>query len=54
MNGQKIMCLNVENVTWLDRSNYLAMSLRKLLEAFVLTAQKTWYPHLFINRANMN
>ena len=41
LNWQKIMCLNVENVTWLDSLNYLAMPLRKLLEAFGLTAQKS-------------
>lgn len=41
MKGQKIMCLNVENVTWLDSLNYLAMPLRKLPEAFGLTARKS-------------
>jgi hypothetical protein len=40
VNGQKIMCLNVENITWLDSLNYLAMPLRKLPEAFSLTARK--------------
>ena len=40
MNGQKIMCLKTENVTWLDSLNYLAMPLKKLPEAFGLTAQK--------------
>jgi hypothetical protein len=37
MNGRKILCLKVENVRWLDSLNYLAMTLRKLLEAFGLT-----------------
>jgi hypothetical protein len=37
MNGQKIMCLKVENVPWLDSLNYLAMPLRKLTETFGLT-----------------
>jgi hypothetical protein len=54
MNGQKIMCLKVDNVTWLDSLNYLAMPLRKMPEAFGLTAQKTWYPHLFNTIENMN
>jgi len=44
MNGQKIMCLKVENVTWLDSLNYLAMPLKKLPESFGLTAQKSWHP----------
>lgn len=38
MHGQKIMCLNVENINWLDSLEYLAMPLRKLPEAFGLTA----------------
>ena len=54
MNGQKIMCLKVEKVTWLDSLNYLPMPLRKLPKAFGQTAQKSWYPHLFNTRENMN
>ena len=54
MNRQKITCLKVENVTWLDSLNYLAMPLRKLPEAFCLTVQKSSYPHLFNTTANMN
>jgi hypothetical protein len=53
-NGLKIMCLKVENVTWLDSLNYLSMPLRKLPEAFGLTARKSWYPHLFNTVQNMN
>jgi len=40
LNGQKIMCLNVDNVTWLDSLNYPTMPLRKLPNAFGLTAKK--------------
>jgi hypothetical protein len=54
MNGQKIMCLNVENVTWLDSINYLAMPLRKLPQALGLTVQKSWYQHLFNTAEHMN
>jgi hypothetical protein len=43
MNGQKIMCLKVENVTCLESFNYLAMPLRNLPEAFGLSDQKSWY-----------
>jgi hypothetical protein len=53
-NGQKIMCLKVENVTWLDSLNYLAVPLRKLPEAFGLSGQKSWYPHLFNTAENMD
>jgi len=53
MNGQKIICLKVENVTWLDSLNYLAMPLRKLPEAFGLTPVKSWCPRLFNTAENM-
>jgi hypothetical protein len=54
MNGQKIMCLRVENVTSLDSPNYLAMPLRKMPDAFGLTVQKSWYPQLFNTAEQMN
>jgi hypothetical protein len=54
LNGVKIMCLKFENFTWLDSLNYLAMLLRKLPEAFGLTSQKSWYPHLFNTSEKMN
>lgn len=54
MNSQKIMCLKVEKVTWLQSLNYLAMPLRKLPEAFRLTAEKSWYLHLFNTAEYMN
>jgi hypothetical protein len=54
INGQKIICLNVENITFLDSLNYLAMPLRNLSEAFGLTARKSWYPHFFDTTDNMN
>ena len=53
INGQKITCLKVQNVTWLDSLNYLAIPLRKLPEALGLTAQKSWYPQLFNTTANI-
>jgi hypothetical protein len=53
-NGQKIMCLKVENVTWLDSLNYLDMPLRKLPVAFGLTVRKSWYPHLFNTTKSIN
>jgi hypothetical protein len=42
INGQKIACMNVENITWLESINYLAMSLKKLPESFGLTARKSF------------
>jgi hypothetical protein len=48
------MCLKVENVTWFDNLNYLAIPLRKLPDAFGLSVEKSWYPHLFNTNENMN
>jgi hypothetical protein len=39
--------MKVEGKTWLDSLNYMAMLLRKLLEAFGLASEKSWYPRLF-------
>jgi hypothetical protein len=50
---QKIMCLKME-VRWLDSLNCLARPLRKLPEAFGLTVEESWYPHLFNTKENMN
>jgi hypothetical protein len=54
MNGQNIMCLKVENVTWQDSLNYLAMPLRKIPKAFGLTVVKSWYTNLFNTIDNFN
>ena len=54
MNGQKIMCLKVENITRVARFNYLAMPLRKFPEAFGKTAKKSWYPLRFNTAENIN
>jgi hypothetical protein len=54
INCQNIICSKVENISWLDSLNYSAMSLRKLPEAFGLTAQKSWFHHLIDTKANTN
>ena len=54
LNGQKIMCMKIQNVTFLDSISFMPMALRKLPEAFGLSASKSWYPHLFNTRANLN
>jgi hypothetical protein len=54
MNAQKIMCLEVEGMTWLGSLNYMAMPLRKLPEAFGLASEKSWCPQLFNTAENMN
>jgi hypothetical protein len=54
MNGQKIMCMKVEGMTWLDSLNYLAMPLRKLPEVFGLVSEKSRFPHLFNTAENID
>jgi hypothetical protein len=53
MNGQKIVSMTVEYLHFLD-SVYLLMPLRKLPQAFSLSATKSWYPHFFNTKENMD
>jgi hypothetical protein len=54
MNGQKIMCMRMEHLVFLDSVSFLPCALRKLPEAFGLSASKSWYPHDFNTSANMH
>ena len=54
MNGLKIVCMKIEHMVFLDSASYLPMPLRKLPEAFGLTVSKSWYPHYFNTRANLD
>jgi hypothetical protein len=54
MNGQKIMSMRLEHLHFLDSISYLPMPLRKLLQAFGLSATKSWYPHFFNTKENMD
>ena len=47
MNGQKIICMKINHVKFLDSISFMPMALGKLPEAFGLSATKSWYPHLF-------
>jgi hypothetical protein len=53
MNGQKVMCMRMEHLVFLDSVSFLPCALRKLPELFGLTASKSWYPHYFNTKANM-
>ena len=46
--------MKIKHVTFLDSISFMPMALRKLPEAFGLSATKSWYPHLFNPRANLN
>ena len=54
LNGQKIVCMTMEHMTFLDSISFLPMALRKLPEAFRLTACKSWYPHYFNTQSNLD
>jgi len=53
VNGLKIMCMKMEHLVFLDSVYFLPFPLRKLPEAFGLTASKSWYPHYFITEENL-
>jgi hypothetical protein len=44
----------MEHLTFLDSISYLPMALRKLPEAFGLSVRKSWYPHYFNTKTNLN
>jgi len=54
MNGLKIMCMKMEHLVFLDSVSFLPCPLRKLPEAFGLTAFKSWYPHYFNTEENLD
>jgi hypothetical protein len=54
MKGQKVLCMRMEHLLFLNSVTFLPMALRNLPEAFGLTASKSWYPHYFNTKANMD
>jgi len=54
MSGLKIMCMKMEHLVFLDSVSFLPCALRKLPEAFGLSAYKSWYPHYFNTVENLN
>jgi len=54
MNGLKIMCMKVEHLVFLDSVSFLPCPLRKLPEAYGLTASKSWFPYLFNTEENLD
>jgi hypothetical protein len=53
MSGQKIMCMKMEHLKFIESICFLPFPLRKLSGAFGLTASKSWYPHYFNTTANL-
>jgi len=54
MSGLKIMCMKMEQLVILDSVSFFPCALRKLPEAFGLSASKSWYPHYFHIWENLN
>jgi hypothetical protein len=54
MNGHNIMSMRVEYLHFLDSISYLPLPLRKLPQAFDLSATKSWYPHFFNTKENVD
>ena len=47
LNGLKISCMKMENITIVDSVSFMPFFLSKLPEAFGLTSTKSWYTHYF-------
>jgi len=54
ISGLMIMCKKMEHLVFLDSVYFLPCALLKLPEAFGLLASKSWYPHYFNTRENLN
>jgi len=54
LNGLKIVSMKIHHIQFLDSVSYMPMPLRKLPEAFELMASKSWYPHHFNTKANLD
>jgi len=46
--------MRVEHLVFLDSVSFLPFPVRKLPEAFGLTASKSWYPHIFNTEENLD
>jgi hypothetical protein len=54
MRGQKIMCMKMEHLKFIDSFCFFPFPLRNLSAAFGLTASISWYPHYFNKAANLD
>ena len=54
LKGLKIVTMKIHHIQFLESVSYLPIPLRKLPEAFRLTASKSWYPHHFNTKANLD
>ena len=54
MSGQKIILMKMEHMKFIGSISFLPFPLRKLSDAFGLTAAKVWYPHYFYTQDNLD
>jgi len=54
MDWFKIKCMKMEHLVFLDSLSFIPCPLRKLSEAFGLTATKSCYPHYFNTEKNLD
>ena len=54
LNGFKILSMKIKHMVFIDSVSYLPMPLRKLPDAFGLAVAKSWYPHYFNTKANLD
>ena len=53
-NGLKIISMKMEQSVFLDSVSFVPCELRKLPEAFGLQTTKSWYPHYFNTKENLD
>jgi len=54
LTGLKIISMKMQHIHFLDSISYLPRPLRKLPEAFGLSTQKTYFPHYWNTKANLD
>jgi hypothetical protein len=54
LSGLKIISMKKQHLHFLDSISYLPMPLNKLPEAFGLSATKSWFPHYWNTKANLD
>jgi hypothetical protein len=54
LSGLKNISMKMQHLHFLDSISYLPMPLRKLPDAFGLSAKKSWFPHYFNTKANLD
>jgi len=54
LSGQKSISMRTQHLHFLDSVSYLPMPLRKLSEALCFLPSKSWFPHYFSTKENLD